>query len=122
MGILFENYRKRSNFVPSKTAAARLQKNLMCSLVRNGATNAMNEPIQMEEIYKTIQENGFVLSSIELIDNYANSVLDGTTNLTRFNLQEHAGLCLADSVLIGAYIVACYARRSLETSRYASES
>lgn len=81
----------------------------------------MNVVIQIEEIYNAIQEHGFVSSSIELIDNYANNVLNGTTNLTRFNLQEHAGLCLADSVLIGAYIVACYARRSLETSCHASE-
>lgn len=46
----------------------------------------------------------------------------GRTNFDRFNLQEHAGLCSAGAPLIGAYIVCCYARKSLEPGRDAPES
>lgn len=59
---------------------------------------------------------------IALIDNYINDILNGRTNLDRFNQQEHAGLCLADSPLIGAYAVCSYARTSLEPSPYATKS
>ena len=50
-----------------------------------------------------------------VIDNYTNNILNGKTNLAQFNQQEHAGLCCVGEVLIGAYIVCDYARKSLET-------
>ena len=48
------------------------------------------------------------------MDNYIGNILNGKTNLTQFNQSEHAGLCLAGEMLIGAYIVCNYARASLE--------
>ena len=46
----------------------------------------------------------------------------GKTNLNQFNQQEHAGLCCAGEVLIGAYIVCCFAQASLRTSAKAGAS
>lgn len=80
------------------------------------------ESILQEQINQSIRKDGFSVDTLSLIDNYVNDILNGRTNLTRFNLQEHAGLCSADSVLIGAYIVSGYARASLETSCNASAS
>ena len=73
-------------------------------------------------IFDSIRECGFSVHTLELIDNYTNDILNGRTNLDRFNQQEHAGLCLADSPLIGAYAVCGYARASLESGSYASAS
>lgn len=47
-------------------------------------------------------------------------IFDGQTNLSYFNLSEHAGLCTAGTPLIGASIVAGYARASVEASFNAS--
>ena len=74
------------------------------------------ENITQEQINQAIQEYGFLEHTLQLIDNYTNDIQNGRTNLSRFNLQEHAGLCSANSVLIGAYAVASYARASLSTS------
>ena len=52
--------------------------------------------------------------TLQLIDNYINDILNRKTDLIQFNQQEHAGLCCAGEVLIGAYIVCDYARESLE--------
>ena len=38
---------------------------------------------------------------------------NGKTNLAQFNQAEHAGLCCAGEMLIGAYLVCCYAHASL---------
>ncbi len=81
----------------------------------------MNEP-QLIAIFDSIRDNGFSAHTLELIDNYTNDILNGRTNLDRFNQQEHAGLCLADSPLIGAYAVCCYARASFEPGPYAPAS
>ena len=70
----------------------------------------------LQNIFTLIAHQGFNVSTMAYIDQFTNDILNGRTNLTRFNLQEHAGLCSADSVLIGAYTIACYARASLETS------
>jgi len=72
--------------------------------------------VNQEEIFDAIRKNGFSVSTLELIDNHTNNILYGKTNLIRFNLQEHAGLCSANSTLIGAYTIASYVRASLETS------
>ena len=77
----------------------------------------MNEQ-RLIAIYDSIRESGFSAHTLELIDNYINDILNGRTNLDRFNQQEHAGLCLADSPLIGAYAVCGYARASFEPGRF----
>ncbi len=74
------------------------------------------EDILYKQITDSIQKDGFSAYTLQLIDNYTNNILNGRANIHRFNLQEHAGICSANSVLIGAYTVACYARRSLEAS------
>ncbi len=80
------------------------------------------ESVSQEQINQSIHKDGFAVDTLCLIDNYVNNILNGRTNISRFNLQEHAGLCSADSVLIGAYTVASYARTSLEASCNASAS
>ena len=72
--------------------------------------------IELESIYTAIRDNGFSEQTIQLIDNYTNDILNGKTNLTQFNQAEHAGLCCAGEMLIGAYLVCCYARTSLTAS------
>ena len=69
----------------------------------------------LDAIYLAIRNEGFSDRTIKLIDNYISQILNGKTNLTQFNQAEHAGLCCAGEVLIGAYIVCHYARTSLET-------
>ena len=78
--------------------------------------------ISIESIYAAIRDNGFSEQTTQLIDNFTNDILNGKTNLTQFNQAEHAGLCCAGEMLIGAYIVSCYARTSLEASANASAS
>ena len=79
-------------------------------------------PTQQDQINTSIKYNAFSEHTLQLIDNYINEILNGRTNIDRFNLPEHAGLCTAGAPLIGAYIVCNYARRSLEPSRNATES
>lgn len=76
----------------------------------------------IEKIYETIERNGFTDTTIQLIDSYISDIENGRTNFSRFNLSEHAGLCTAGSPLIGASVIASYARRSLETGCHASGS
>lgn len=75
-----------------------------------------------DQINISIDENGFSEHTLKLIDEYTNAILNGRTNLDRFNLPEHAGFCCAGTPLIGAYIVCGYARTSLESGGDASES
>ena len=76
----------------------------------------------IQNIYKAIATDGFSSSSLQLIDNYTNDIQNGTTNFHRFTIPEHAGFCTAGSALIGASVVASYARASLTASRDASGS
>ena len=78
--------------------------------------------LDLASLYASIQDKGFSLDTIQIIDNYTNDILNGKTNLTQFNQAEHAGLCCAGEMLIGAYIVCGYARASLATSTDASAS
>ena len=78
--------------------------------------------ISIESIYAAIRDNGFSEQTTQLIDNFTNDILNGKTNLTQFNQAEHAGLCCAGEMLIGAYLVCCYARTSLAASADASAS
>ena len=77
----------------------------------------MNE----NKIADAIREEGFSTHTIALIDNYISQIFNGKKDLTQFNQAEHAGLCCAGEVLIGAYLVCNYARTSLTTSGNASE-
>ena len=71
-------------------------------------------PMCLELINRSIRNSDFSEQTLLLMDNYINSILNGKTNLTQFNQPEHAGLCIAGEMLIGAYIVCHYARTSLE--------
>ena len=68
---------------------------------------------RLEHIYEIIAQKGFADISLQEINNYIIDIRNGTEDLPRFNLSEHAGLCTAGSPLIGASIIACYATASL---------
>lgn len=70
----------------------------------------------INEIYEAIDANGFKETALQLIDEYINDIENGRANISRFNEQEHAGLCKAGSALIGASVIASYARRSITAS------
>ena len=89
-------------------------------MIENYANN--NGLVNQEQINHSIINQGFSESTILLIDNFTNNILNGKSNLTKFNQKEHAGLCCAGEVLIGAYVVCNYARTSLTTSGDAFES
>lgn len=72
--------------------------------------------VGLDFIHASIRNNGFSEHTLRLIDDYINDILNGKTDLTQFNQAEHAGLCCAGEMLIGAYIVCNYARTSLEAS------
>ncbi len=76
----------------------------------------------IQDIYKAIATNGFSEVTNQMIDNYTNEIINGTTNFYRYNTPEHAGLCKAGQVLIGASVVASYATTSLTTSGNVGES
>ena len=102
----------------------------LCNDIFNGKADwnstdrltAIDYPSALQQIHNSIKYNGFTPHTISLIDNYTNDILNGRTNLTRFNQQEHAGLCTAGAVLIGAYLVCDYARTSLTASSDAPAS
>ena len=71
-------------------------------------------------IYDAIAGEAFSETTLQLINNYVNDILNGTEYFPRFNLSEHAGLCTAGAPLIGASIVAGYTRASVEASFNAS--
>ena len=70
--------------------------------------------MSLEEIYKQIDAEGFSARTLELISNFSNDIVNGRTNFSRFSIPEHAGVCTGGAPLIGATVVAGYARRSLE--------
>jgi hypothetical protein len=76
------------------------------------------EPLQ--RIYDAIAAEGFSAVVLELIDNYSKDVENGRENFPRYTLSEHSGICKAGAALIGASVVAGYARASLEASCNAS--
>ena len=69
-----------------------------------------------QDIYEAIAKEGFTESTLHAIDELVNQIENGSTDLPRFNLREHSGVCKAGSALIGASIVASYAARSLSAS------
>ena len=72
--------------------------------------------MSLEEIYKQIDAEGFSARTLEVISNFSNDIVNGRTNFSRFTLPEHAGICTGGTALIGASVVAGYARASLEAS------
>ena len=52
---------------------------------------------------------------IQHIDELTNQIQNGTRDLPQFNQPEHAGVCSAGSLLIGALLVCDFARESLAT-------
>ena len=73
--------------------------------------------VDLKEVYAVIRDEGFSERTINVIDNYTYQIINGKTNLTQFNQEEHAGLCCAGEMLIGAYLVCNYAQASLAASR-----
>ena len=71
---------------------------------------------RLKFIFDKIAVDGFAESTLLEINNYINDIQNGTEDLPRFNLSEHAGLCTAGAPLIGASIIACYATASLTAS------
>ena len=76
----------------------------------------------IQDIYDAIENGGFNASALHLIDEFVNDIENGSTDLPRFNQQEHSGLCKAGSALIGASIIASYAARSLTAGSHAGGS
>ena len=68
---------------------------------------------RLQQIFDVIATETFSDKALKEINSYINEIQNGTEDFSRFNLSEHAGLCKGGSPLIGASIVACYARRSL---------
>lgn len=54
--------------------------------------------------------------TIQDIDKQINEILNGTKDLPKFNQSEHAGVCSAGPLLIGALLVCDIARESLTAS------
>ena len=76
--------------------------------------------INIQDIYSAIATEGYTPRVLEMIDYFVNDILYGTASFSRFTLPEHAGLCTAGPVLIGASVVADYARGSIEVSSHAA--
>ena len=74
----------------------------------------------VRKIFDAIATEGFSAKSLAKIDNYTNDILYGKTSIPRLNLSEHAGICTGGAALIGASVVAGYARASLEASANAA--
>ncbi len=77
------------------------------------------EQDNLQTIYEAIEKDGFSERTINIINKLIADIENGRTNFSRFTQQEHAGLCKAGAPLIGASIVASYARRSLTTGSHA---
>ena len=76
----------------------------------------------LNEIYAAIAAECFTDQTLQMIDNYVNDIRYGRKDFNGFTLPEHAGLCKGGSPLIGASVIACYARRSLTTGGNAESS
>lgn len=72
--------------------------------------------VSNEDIYELIAKNGFDDATLRLIDQFITDIQNGAKDFYRFNQQEHAGLCKGGAALIGATIIADYARASITTS------
>ena len=67
---------------------------------------------QLQKIYDAIAAEGFSAGVLAMIDNYANDIEHGRTNISRFTLPEHAGVCTAVAGH-GAAKLTCHSRRGV---------
>ena len=77
---------------------------------------------ELNVIYTTIAADGFKAETLQMIDNLTKDIQYGRKDFNGFTPPEHAGLCKGGAPLIGASIVAGYARRSLKTGGNAEGS
>lgn len=63
-----------------------------------------------------------MLLDVTHIDQLTNDILNGTRNFSQFTQSEHAGVCSAGPLLIGALAVCDFTRASLGASRDAQPS
>ena len=75
--------------------------------------------MRIEQVFEVIAKEGFTPQTLQEIDNYIKEIQHGREDFSRFNLSEHAGFCKGGAPLIGASIIACYARASITASSYA---
>ena len=68
---------------------------------------------ELDAIYTAIATDGFTAGTLQMINSLTNDIQYGRKDFIGFTLPEHAGLCKGGAPLIGASIVARYARRSL---------
>ena len=78
--------------------------------------------MRLEHIYEVIAQEGFTDITLQEINNYITDIQDGTEDFPRFNISEHAGFSKGGTPLIGASIIACYARASITAGSYAEGS
>ena len=78
--------------------------------------------MRIEQVFEVIAKEGFTPQTLQEIDNYIKEIRHGREDFSRFNLSEHAGLCKGGAPLIGASIIACYARASITAGSYAEGS
>ncbi len=74
----------------------------------------------IRKIHAAIASEGFSDCTLHMIETLSNNIQNGHTNIPRYTIPEHAGLCTAGKALIGASIVADYAAASLGAGSYAS--
>lgn len=77
---------------------------------------------ELHDIYDAIAEKGFSEETLAKIDKLSNDIENGRANFSRYTLPEHAGVCTAGTVFIGATIIADYARESLTAGSNATGS
>ena len=70
---------------------------------------------EINSLFSAIAVNGFSEETLRKINSLTTDILYGRKDFIGFTLPEHAGLCKGGAPLIGAAIVAGYARRSLAT-------
>ena len=78
--------------------------------------------MRIEQVFEVIAKEGFTPQTLQEIDNYIKEIQHGREDFSRFNLSEHAGFCKGGAPLIGASIIACYARASITAGSYAEGS
>ena len=103
-----------------RTLTLEENQNLKSDMRSYNEASSSRAEMDLASVYALVRSEGFSQNTIQLIDNYSNDILNGKTNLNQFNQAEHAGLCCAGEMLIGAYLVCCYARTSLAASADAS--
>ena len=82
-----------------------------------GCKNSISDlMVVRQDIFNAITAEGFSSGVVDMINDYSEEIENGQTNFPRFNLEEHAGLCKAGAALIGASIIADYARASITAS------